>query len=57
MTPECNLKEQITCHRYKAVKKTPADWETSIHAERIGTGANYRMYSSVWNGNAVESKL
>lgn len=57
MTPQCDLTEQITCHRYVAAKRVGADGKVGVIAERIGTGANYRMYSSIYNGQFVDSKL
>eukprot|EP01040_Poterioochromonas_malhamensis_P013242 gene13244-14543_t len=54
MTPKCDLEEQITCHRYKA-----AIAGNDVIPERItSTGSNnYRLYSSVFNGEAIDSKL
>ncbi len=54
MTPKCDLEEQLTCHRYKATAIG-----NDVVPERISTTGsnNYRLYSSVFNGEVIDSKL
>jgi hypothetical protein len=58
MTPVCDLNEQITCHRYQARKKeSDTDKSFLILPERISSGSNYRLYSSIFDGSVIDSKL
>jgi hypothetical protein len=58
MTPVCDLNEQITCHRYEAkVKNNVKDKSILILPERISSGSNYRLYSSIFDGAVIDSKL
>ena len=64
MLPDCNINEQITCHRYKYTKElySSIDTDHSHHLthnpiRNINIKGYYRVYSSMFDGNKSDTYM
>jgi len=61
MTPTCDIREQVTCHRYRATLTTQTTQEGNKQQQVLLPVRNthikgyFRMYSSVFDGNSSDS--
>jgi hypothetical protein len=60
MSPNCEIDEQVTCHRYKAANEIEAQGiENKIHKpiRNININGYYRVYSSMFDGNISDTYM
>lgn len=55
--PECNITEQITCHRYKPSWRGKGANAVLVPVRTTGVKGYYREYSTLFDPNATTSAL